>query len=36
VPWSLPPVGTTVVADVGLVDQFGGIHWAEKVRFRMG
>ena len=36
VPLSLPPAGTTVVADVGLVDQFGGTHWAEKVRFRMG
>ena len=32
VPLTLPPAGTTVVADVGVVDQFGGTHWAEKVR----
>lgn len=34
VPISPPPAGTTVVADVGLVDQFGHTHWLEKVRFR--
>jgi hypothetical protein len=34
VPISPPPAGTTVVADVGLVDQFGNTHWLEKVRFR--
>ncbi len=36
VPFALPPSGTTVVADVGFVDQSGGTHWVEKVRFRMG
>ena len=34
VPLTVPPTGTTVVADVGVVDQFGGTHWAEKVRFK--
>lgn len=34
VPLSPPPAGTNVVADVGLVDQFGNTHWLEKVRFR--
>ncbi len=29
-----PPSGTNVVADVGLVDQFGNTHWLEKIRFR--
>jgi hypothetical protein len=29
-----PPAGTTVVGDVGFVDQFGNTHWLEKVRFR--
>jgi hypothetical protein len=34
VPISPPPAGANVVADVGLVDQFGNTHWIEKVRFR--
>jgi hypothetical protein len=29
-----PPTGTTVVGDVGFVDQFGNTHWLEKIRFR--
>jgi len=29
-----PPAGTTVVADVGFVDQYGNTHWCEKIRFR--
>jgi hypothetical protein len=29
-----PPAGTTVVADVGFIDQYGNTHWCEKIRFR--
>jgi hypothetical protein len=28
-----PPVGTNVVGDVGIIDQYGNTHWLEKVRF---
>lgn len=31
-----PATGTTVVGDVGFIDQFGNSHWLEKVRFRGG
>lgn len=31
-----PPTGTTVVGDVGFVDQYGNTHWCEKMRFRSG
>ncbi|HXV15060.1 MAG TPA: hypothetical protein VEC56_12710 [Candidatus Krumholzibacteria bacterium] len=34
VPLAPPPAGTNVVADVGVLDQFGNTHWLEKVRFR--
>jgi hypothetical protein len=34
VPLAEPPAGTTVVGDVGFVDQYGNTHWLEKVRFR--
>lgn len=30
---ALPPVATNVVADVGLVDQMGGVHWVDRIRF---
>ncbi|HEU4928424.1 MAG TPA: hypothetical protein VFU38_01240 [Candidatus Krumholzibacteria bacterium] len=34
IPASPVLTGTTMVSDLGVVDQFGNTHWVEKVRFK--